>query len=234
MSSYGNRPASGSVRLLIFVYAMISIALSSDFEMICAGDAVGWRCDGAGKFRARNSPMRWSREKGIEWKSQLPATSLASPVVAGDRAFVMAEPNRLLCFRVSDGELLWDRSHEYDAIFAPEKVHEIKRQHAESQKVRLEIVELEKQLKSQQDANPNSADISTLQDRIRELQRRDEQLTVIPPAQGDATGNTASTPVCDLDNVYTVLGNGIVSSHRLEGQPNWLRFVGKARVLASN
>ena len=45
--------------------------------------------------------------------------------------------------------------------------------------------------------------------------------------KSDATGNTASTPVCDLENVYAVLGNGIVSSHRLDGQRNWIRFIGK-------
>lgn len=227
MCQIHNRSGSGRVRLLIVAYATISMGLSSLFQMIYAGDEVGWRCDGNGKFTATDSPTRWSRENGIAWKSQLPATSLASPVVAGDRAFVMAEPNRLLCFRVLDGELLWDRAHEYDAIFDPEKVNEIKQQHAESQKVREQIAEVEKQLKSRQDADSNSADISSLQDRIRELQRRDEELTVIPPAQGDATGNTASTPVCDVENVYAVLGNGMVSSHRLDGQLNWIRLAGK-------
>lgn len=222
-----NRRGSGRVRLMIAAYAMMSISLNGLFQLTYAGDEVGWRCDGKGKFTASDSPTRWSRENGIAWKSQLPATSLASPVVAGDRAFVMAEPNRLFCFRVSNGELLWERSHEYDAIFDPEKVNEIRQQHAESKKVREEIADLEKQLTSQQQADPDSAEISSLQEQIRALQRRDEELTVIPPAQGDATGNTASTPVCDVDNVYAVLGNGIVSSHSLDGQLNWIRFVGK-------
>ena len=139
----------------------------------------------------------------------------------------MAEPNRLLCVRLSDGKVLWDRAHEYEAVFGPEKVNEIKQQHAESQKVRQEIAELEKQLKSAQDAK-NSDSVSSLQNRIRTLQQRDEKLTAIPPPQTDAsTGNTASTPVCDHENVYAVLGNGIVSSHRPDGQRNWIRFIGK-------
>lgn len=222
-----NRPGNRRVRLLIAAYGVMAIALNGFFQISYAEDAVGWRHDGTGNFNASKSPTRWSRESGMAWKSQLPATSLASPVVAGECAFVMAEPNRLLCFRLSDGELLWERSHEYEAIFPPEKVNEIKQQHAESQKVRQEIAELEKQLKSAQEADPNSAESASLQDRIRKLQQRDEELTVIPPAQADATGNTASTPVCDRENVYAVLGNGIVSSHRLDGQPNWIQFIGK-------
>ena len=108
-----------------------------------------------------------------------------------------------------------------------EKANEIKQKHAESQKVRQEIAELEKQLKSEQDADQNSDDVSSLRDRIGKLQQHDEELTAIPPPQADATGNTASTPVCDLENVYAVLGNGIVSSHRLDGKRNWSRFIGK-------
>jgi outer membrane protein assembly factor BamB len=139
----------------------------------------------------------------------------------------MAEPNRLLCLRLSDGELLWERAHEYEAVFGIEKAEQIKQQHAESQKVHQEIAELEKQLKSEQDADPNSDAVSSLRDRIRKLQQRDEELLAIPPPQADATGNTASTPVCDSENVYAVLGNGIVSSHRLDGQRNWIKFIGK-------
>ncbi|MDB5336513.1 MAG: serine/threonine protein kinase, partial [Planctomycetaceae bacterium] len=166
-------------------------------------------------------------ETGIAWKSDLPATSISSPIVAGERAFVMAEPNRLLCFRLTDGELLWNRPHEYEVIFGLEKANEIKQLHAESQKVQQEIAELEKQLKSEEDANPNSEKVTSLRDRIKKLQQRDEELTAIPPPRTDATGNTASTPVADLENVYAVLGNGIVSSHTLDGQRNWSKFISK-------
>jgi outer membrane protein assembly factor BamB len=206
---------------------MLALALGGLIPMADAGESVGWRFDGKGEFNVVSAPTRWSRENGIAWKRQLPATSLSSPVVVDECAFVMAEPNRLFCFRLSDGELRWDRSHEYDAIFGPEKANEIKQQHAESQRVRQEVAELEKQLKSAQDADPNSSDVALLRDRIRQLHQRAEELTAIPPPQDDATGNTASTPISDLENVFAVFGNGIVSSHRLDGRRNWIRFIGQ-------
>ena len=139
------------MRLLIAECGMIALALSGLGQMAYAGDAVGWRGDAKGDFKAPEAPTRWSREQGIAWKTRLPATSISSPVVAGECAFVMAEPNRLLCIRLSDGKVLWDRAHDYESVFGPEKVNEIKQHHAESQKVRQEIAELEKQLKSAQD-----------------------------------------------------------------------------------
>lgn len=227
MNQYTSRPGTGGTTLLIAVYGVTALASNGLFPVLYASDVVGWRYDGRGEFNVPSAPTRWSREEGIVWKTPLPATSLSSPVVAGEYAFVMAEPHRLLCLRVSDGEVLWENLHEYESIFGPEKTNEIKQQHAESLKVRQEIAALEKQLKSAQDADPRSKDVSSLQDQIRQLRQRDEELTVIPPPQADATGNTASTPVCDRDNVYVVLGNGIVSSHRVDGRQNWIRYIGK-------
>ncbi|MDB5339124.1 MAG: bamB 2 [Planctomycetaceae bacterium] len=223
-----NRAGHSRAPLSSVACGMLALAVSGLFPMANAGDAVGWRSDGKGEFKALDAPTHWSRESGIAWKTKLPASSLSSPIVAGERAFVMVEPDRLLCFRLSDGELLWDRPHEYEVAFGPEKAKEIKRQHAESKQVHQEIGELEKQLKTAQDADPNSADVSALRDKIKKLQQHDEELTAIPPPQAEATGNTASTPVCDSENVYAVLGNGMVSSHRLDGKRNWIRFIGQS------
>jgi hypothetical protein len=220
-------PTENRTALLISVCSLLLVLHSvSSFDCL-AGEGTGWRADGTGRFPSESPPTRWSRDEGILWKAELPSTSLASPVAISDRVFVMSEPNRLLCYRASDGTLLWDRPHEYDAIFPAEKVSEIRQQHVESQRIREEIAELEKQLKAQQDAKAPATEISLLEARIHELRIRDEQLTVIPPPQADSTGNTASTPVCDGENIYAVFANGIVSSHGADGQLNWIRFVEK-------
>ena len=222
-----NRFGNGTAKLVFASCCTFVLIASHSSGMGYAGDAVGWRFDGKGQFQAIDAPTGWSRETGIAWKTQLPATSLASPIVAGDRAFVMAEPDRLLCFRLSDGDLFWERSHDYDVIFGVEKANQIKQLHAESQKVHQKIAEFEKQLKSEEDADPNSGRVTSLRVQIKKLQQNDEELTAIPPPRSDATGNTASTPICDRENVYVVLGNGIVSSHRIDGHRNWSRFVSK-------
>jgi hypothetical protein len=88
MTSQIYRPQGNRrVKLLIAAYG-IALALSGISQMAYAGDAVGWRFDGNGEFKAPNAPTRWSREEGVAWKSQLPATSVSSPVVAGECAFV--------------------------------------------------------------------------------------------------------------------------------------------------
>lgn len=217
----------GYQKLLICLYSLV-IVWHCFFSMSCvAAEGSGWRADGTGRFPAINPPTHWSGDEGIVWKAALPATSLASPVVVADRVFVMAEPNRLLCYRAADGALIWERLHEFDAIFPAEKVKEITQNHVESKTVREQIAELEKQLKIQQDEKATAEEISVLQSQLKELRTRDEQLTEIPPPQADSTGNTASTPVSDGENIYCVLGNGIVSSHRLDGHVNWIRFVEK-------
>ena len=218
---------TGTSRPISIVYWLVALAISYTSQTASAADVVGWRSDGKGEFQASSPPTRWSRDSGIAWKSPLPATSLSSPIVAGDRAFVMAEPNRLICISLSDGKLIWERLHEYEDVFGPEKAKQLQELHAQSALVQKEIAELQKELKAAEDAAPNSDKVTQLRDQIQQLQRQDEELTAIPPPRTDATGNTASTPVSDLKNVYAVLGNGIVSSHGHDGQRNWSRFVSR-------
>lgn len=108
---------TGCATTTIFVVGLLPAAY--------AGEVVSWRNDGKGEFKAVTAPIHWSDKDGVAWKSRLPASSISSPVVTAQFAFVMAEPNRLLCVRLSDGKVLWDRAHEYEAVFSPQKVAEI-------------------------------------------------------------------------------------------------------------
>jgi outer membrane protein assembly factor BamB len=83
-----------------------------------------------------NLPTEWSEDKNVIWKVPLPSWSGATPIVSGDRVFVMSasrpesraadrdqrsarrakrsDPGGpeilLLCFRKADGHLLWQRT----------------------------------------------------------------------------------------------------------------------------
>lgn len=82
---------------------------------VSAADWTGFRgagSDGHGAaIRVPDSPTRQS----ILWSADLPGRGLSSPVVVGDRIFLTATTGprgdrlHVLCLRLSDGSLLWDR-----------------------------------------------------------------------------------------------------------------------------
>ena len=56
-------------------------------------------------------------EKNILWMTRLPERSNAPPIIVGDRLFVSAEPDELLCLDKRTGRILWRRFNAlYDAI----------------------------------------------------------------------------------------------------------------------
>src|SRR5688500_14585298 len=75
--------------------------------------AAGWRGNGSRNFPGTQPPLSWSDSQNVLWKTALPARSNASPVVAGGRVFVCAEPYTLLCIDAADGRILWERTHDY-------------------------------------------------------------------------------------------------------------------------
>ena len=69
--------------------------------------------DGAGDGQASKIPVAWSDED-YNWRIKLPGVGHASPVVWGDRLYVMcSDPpsatRMLVCLRTHDGGLLWQR-----------------------------------------------------------------------------------------------------------------------------
>jgi outer membrane protein assembly factor BamB/Ca2+-binding EF-hand superfamily protein len=71
---------------------------------------VGWRNDGSGRFPTATPPSEWSGEKNVVWKVELPGAAFGSPIVVGDRLFVVSDPAELLCIRRSDGKILWRKA----------------------------------------------------------------------------------------------------------------------------
>jgi outer membrane protein assembly factor BamB len=76
-----------------------------------AAPPTGWRGDGTGRFPDSSPITAWSPTKNIVWKTELPGGSPASPVIVGDRIFVLSDPAMLLCVQASNGKILWKRGH---------------------------------------------------------------------------------------------------------------------------
>ncbi|MGF1578265.1 MAG: PQQ-binding-like beta-propeller repeat protein [Gemmataceae bacterium] len=80
----------------------------------------GWRGPkGTGHCAEQNIPVRWDRQKNVQWKIELPNGGNSSPVVWGDRIFLTqaldkkAHKRALLCLARKDGKLFWKRVVNY-------------------------------------------------------------------------------------------------------------------------
>ncbi|MCC5829463.1 MAG: PQQ-binding-like beta-propeller repeat protein [Phycisphaeraceae bacterium] len=86
----------------------------------------GYRHDGTNRFDDVTPPLAWDIQRGINvaWKVDLPE-GYGSPVVHGDRLYLTAEPDRLLCIDGQTGRTLWERTLRPEG--APEAVTEGRR-----------------------------------------------------------------------------------------------------------
>jgi outer membrane protein assembly factor BamB len=83
---------------------------SSTFAVASTGRPVGWRGDGSGLYLAATPVTRWSATENVRWKAEV-GTGQSSPIVIGQRVFVTAEPDLLICLEAETGKELWRKTH---------------------------------------------------------------------------------------------------------------------------
>jgi outer membrane protein assembly factor BamB len=72
---------------------------------------VGWRGDGSGLYLSASPVIHWSATENVRWKAKV-GTGQSSPIVIGQRIFVTAEPDLLICLEAETGKELWRKSHK--------------------------------------------------------------------------------------------------------------------------
>lgn len=111
------------MRLLFFLW--IAFAVSP----LWGGNWPHWRGPFYnGSANERNLPTTWSKTKNLVWRAPLPGPSAATPIVWGQRVFVssMGENGAdlvALCFRLSDGRLLWRKTVGQARTHPPSNTH---------------------------------------------------------------------------------------------------------------
>ena len=76
----------------------------------------GFLGTGASSLAAEELPLEWSPEKNIAWTAEIPGDGQSSPIVWGDRVITtsvtgpMKEEYHTLCWKLSDGTLLWEHT----------------------------------------------------------------------------------------------------------------------------
>lgn len=84
---------------------------------------VGWRGDRSGAFPGATPVTTWNSKTGenIVWKCPMPAPSWGHPIVVGDRVFVNADPNWLICVNARDGKILWQQAVDHTTKMSPDQ-----------------------------------------------------------------------------------------------------------------
>ncbi|HUV39673.1 MAG TPA: PQQ-binding-like beta-propeller repeat protein [Planctomycetota bacterium] len=158
-------------------------------------------------------------QKNIVWVSRLPDGSNADPVIVGDRIFLMAEPDELVCVDKRDGKILWRRSNSFfDAT--PEVDRAKHPDFAEVAKLTAE------RLAAETDADKIVLR-KKIQDKLVAIDKDRYDMVI----EGHATshrpiaGWTTPTPVSDGRHVWVWVTNGVAACYDLEGNRRWIRRV---------
>lgn len=93
------------------IRVMLAVALLLTALLSWAGEPRGWRGDGTGEYPAANPPTEWAKDKNVVWSTPIAQWSNSSPILVGDKLFVCAEPNSLLCLGAADGKIIWQKSN---------------------------------------------------------------------------------------------------------------------------
>ncbi|HUV40135.1 MAG TPA: PQQ-binding-like beta-propeller repeat protein, partial [Planctomycetota bacterium] len=186
-----------------------------------------WRNEHFFWFNARivDPPGTPYVDRNIVWTAPLYDRSIATPIVVGDRIFVLAEPDQILCLDKATGRQLWTNF--------------LTRYHATP--------------KAERDANPafrekldplvaKLPEMKTLEDRMGLRKQIDAALVAIDKEKyqlvwdGHMEGHfrvvgwTMPTPVSDGEHVWVWCGNGIAACYDMDGHTRWIRRVNPGKL----
>ncbi|MCZ7644103.1 MAG: PQQ-like beta-propeller repeat protein [Planctomycetota bacterium] len=214
---------------------MRAAALSALVALGCgtlSAETVGWRTNWTGSYPQADPPTQWGPDKGVVWKCAMPNWSNASPVIVGDKLFVTAEPDVLICVSKADGKILWQKANpSLDAL--PEAERAATQKALDEAKGLLgERDHLEKEARGLQRKARNDPAAKT---QLDELQKKLGDLNgklkpveafLLPRTHGD-NGYSSPVPVCDGKLVGCLFGVGTVAVFDLEGNRKWIKALGR-------
>jgi len=189
--------------------------------LVLAAGSTGWRGDGTGRFPVAAPATEWSKEKNVLWATALPAWSNASPILVGDRLYVTAEPNLLVCVNAIDGKILWQHPVDYYDTITPGLAEKVRA----ADKLLNEFNEMARQIEQNPGRLEGYTRLGELCTTINGNKENAELLTLAktfhqPPTHGD-NGYASSTPASDGTNTFVLLGSGVVACFDKEGTRKW-------------
>jgi outer membrane protein assembly factor BamB len=158
--------------------------------------------------------------ENIVWMTELPARSTSTPILAGDKLFVMAEPDELLCLDKSSGKILWTRQiNYYETVTAEER--------AAQPAYGEQVQPLVERLRATADRRERQRLRSEIQQALVKID--DKRFTIKTSGHFSShfgiVGFTMPTPLCDGERVYVWNGLGVAACFDLAGNRQWITRV---------
>lgn len=155
--------------------------------------------------------------RNIRWMTELPQRSNASPIVAGNRVFVMAEPDELICVHKETGKILWTALNNYYELLTPAERHA-------NPAFGKKIEPLFDALKKERDFVKRMGLRTQMQRSLIEI---DENRFAWKAdghflAHFGIVGFTTPSPVSDGAHVWVWCGNGVAACYDLDGKRQWI------------
>ena len=179
-------------------------------------------------------PLNWSVKTSFAWVTPMPSNSVAAPVLAGGKLFVVAEPDALLCVNAADGKVLWQKRNGTGDVLTPDSTKEyrdrcrkwfrvsVQRFEAELAKVRADRKLMD--APDDQEQRGISAKNKTLYHKL-EGERGKYPRFRRHSVKSDV-GTAAATPLVGGNTVYVVYGTGVMVAYDFAGNRKWSKFLG--------
>jgi outer membrane protein assembly factor BamB len=179
----------------------------------------GWTDQGF-LLRLLDLPNIPYESKNILWMAELPQRSNATPIVAGNRVLVMAEPDELICLDKGTGRILWTAANNYYEALTPDE-----RRANPAFRARVDplvaAIRQEKDFIKRQQLRTQLQKTLVAIDAARFRWKANDHFE----AHFGIVGFTTPTPVSDGKHVWVWCGNGVAACYDLAGKRRWITRV---------
>jgi outer membrane protein assembly factor BamB len=171
-------------------------------------------------LRIMDPPDVAYESKNIVWMTPLPGRSTSTPIIVGDRIFVMAEPDELLCLDKHSGRRLWSAAiNFYEALTMDER--------KANATYAARIDPLVAKLRSESDHAKRIHLRAEIQKALVDIDKG--RFAIVADGHFEAhfgiVGFTMPTPVSDGTHIFVWSGMGIAACFNLDGTRQWITRV---------
>ncbi len=162
--------------------------------------------------------------EGIRWQKRLPWTpkaqnrhswwsSVAQPVIVGNRLYTTVDPQSLVCFDKMTGKMLWIRSDNFTDV-APDAP-------PEARALDKRIGEIDALVPGREPTLAELDEKNVAEKKIFSLMAKLDRRRYDKPNQSES-GISGPTPVTDGKNIYMWYTTGITVCYDLDGNRKWI------------
>ncbi|MFT4547320.1 MAG: outer membrane protein assembly factor BamB [Pseudoalteromonas tetraodonis] len=176
-------------------------------------------------LRLMDPPDVAYESENIRWMTELPGRSTSTPILVGDRIFIAAEPDLLVCVDKRSGRILWSAANNYYEALSDEE-----RQADPAYATR--VAPLAAKLREEPDRSKRMALRREMQETLMTIDQPRFELKYDGhfASHFGIVGFSMPTPVSDGKHVYVWSGMGVAACYDLDGRRQWITRVPTGRL----